>query len=407
MKIAYRAAQAVFIWVLLFAQAAVAADGPFPWLDEVRVGVMANAGHGQSVNGDLQVLFAPLPAIASPYDPRWAWLFSPRPLIGVSISLEGKTSQAYAGLAWTVPIYGPFFVELSAGGLVHDQNLNQNYSDRPSPLTTRLLFRESIALGYQLDGNWRIMAFADHGSDGNLGYRNEAVNRFGVMVGNKFGPAIGGSRLADTPVSIFRWSGPYAGFGVGLSHSQVAFKSPTPTASTETANSVNLSAQAGYNWMFGSTLIGGEIDYAIQGLEGSANLASDTALSVSSHWLVTARARVGTEVVVPYLSQRSLIYGTGGVAISRIANGYCLHASVQCYTGPNRDIGGGWAEQASVRTGWTAGAGVEIPLASMVTGKIEYLYVDFGSMRFSNAAVSDEVAFREHILRTGMNFKFN
>ena len=398
--------RAIIIPTLVVTQSAVAGDRAFPWLDEVRAGVMANAGRGQSINTDVQVLFTPLPFTPKAFDSHWAWLFSPRPLIGASISLEGKTSEAYAGLAWTLPIYGPFFVELSAGGLIHDQNLNQAYSDRPSPLTTRLLFRESIAIGYQFDANWRILAFADHGSDGNLGYRNEAVNRFGVLLGQKFVPSSSKRPTTDSALSTFRWSGPYAGFGVGLAHSQIDFKSPIAT--TGISNSVNLAAQAGYNWVFGSVVMGGELDYAIQALEGTANINTlDAALSVSSFWLVTARGRLGTEIEIPYLSKRSLIYGTGGVAVSRVANGYCLHASVQCYTGPNRDIGGGWSADGTIRSGWTVGAGVEIPLAPMVSGKVEYLYVDFGNIRFNNAAINDEVAFSQHILRTGMNFKFN
>ena len=169
----------------LFTQFVFAADNSFPWLDEVRVGVTSSASKGASASGELQALFSPLSLIGHPYDPNWAWFFSPRPLIGASISLEGKTSQAYAGLAWDLPISGPYFVELSAGGLVHDQTLNQTYSDRPSPLTTRFLFRESIAIGYDINANWRILVFADHGSDGNLGYRNEGVNRFGLLLGNK------------------------------------------------------------------------------------------------------------------------------------------------------------------------------------------------------------------------------
>jgi opacity protein-like surface antigen len=406
MKIIKFVRRALIVPALVFTQCAVAADGAFPALDEVRAGVMANADSGQSINGDVQVLFAPYPFTAKAFEPQWAWLFSPRPLIGASISLQGKTSEAYAGLAWTLPISGPFFAELSAGGLIHDQTLNQNYSDRPSPLTTRLLFRESIAIGYQIDPNWRILAFADHGSDGNLGYRNVAVNHFGILVGNKFGPSSSKLVTADTALSTFNWSGPYAGFGVGLAHSQVDFK--MPIASTSAANSVNLAAQAGYNLVFGPVVMGGELDYAIQALEGTTNVnAADAALSISSFWLVTARGRLGTEVEIPYLSKRSLIYGTGGLAVSRIANGYCLHASVQCYTGPNRDIGSGWSADGTIRTGWTAGAGVEIPLAPMVTGKIEYLYVDFGNIQFNNAAINDEVTFRQHILRTGMNFKLN
>ena len=73
----------------------------------------------------------------------------------------------------------------------------------------------------------------------------------------------------------------------------------------------------------------------------------------------------------------------------------------------NHDIGGGWSTQATVRSGWTAGAGVELPLAPAVTVKFEYLYVDFGTVSFNNGVFSNEVGFNEHILRAGMNFKFN
>ena len=245
--------------------------------------------------------------------------FTPRPLIGASISLPGKTSQAYAGLAWTLPISGPFFVELSAGGLVHDQNLNQVYNDRPYPLSSRFLLRESIAIGYELNANWRIMAFADHGSNGNLGYRNIGLNHFGVLLGNKFGPSTRKPLIADfaPSLSTFSWAGPYVGFGVAFARSGSHFKSPTPE-STVAGNSVNLAGQVGYNWVFGSAVLGGELDYAVQDLDAGRNyIASDVALSASSMWLATARGRIGTDVEIPFVSKRSLIYATGGVAFSR------------------------------------------------------------------------------------------
>lgn len=399
----------LIIPAILFSQCVFASDAGFPWLDELRAGVMANTGYGHSPNAEVQALFAPLPAISKPYDPNWAWLLSPRPLIGASISLQGKTSQAYAGLAWTLPISGPFFVELSAGGLVHDQNLNQVYNDRPSPLTSRFLFRESIAIGYEFNENWRILAFADHGSDGNLSYRNISLNHFGALLGYKFGPPTRKPLIADSAPSLstFSWAGPYIGFGVALAHSGFNFKSPAPE-STEAGNSVNLAGQAGYNWVFGPAVLGAELDYAVQGLDGSTVYnASDVALSASSLWLATARGRIGTDVEIPLVSKRSLIYATGGAAFSRIANNFCPNASVQCFTGTNRDIGGGWSTQATVRSGWTAGAGVELPVAPTVTVKLEYLYVDFGTVTFNNGVFSNEVAFHEQILRGGMNFKFN
>ena len=390
----------------LFMQPVFAADKPFPWLDEVRVGVTSSASKGASASGELQALFSPLSPIGHPYDSNWAWLFSPRPLIGASISLEGKTSQAYAGLAWDLPISGPYFVELSAGGLVHDQNLNQNYSDRPSPLTTRFLFREAIAIGYDINANWRILLFADHGSDGNLGYRNEGVNRFGFLLGHKFWPSTNKPIKADTSVPTFSWAGPYAGFGVGLARGK--FNLMSPINSTANDDSVNVAAQVGYNWVYGPVVVGGEVDYSAQGLTGSADInAADAAVSASALWLTTARGRIGTDIQIPFVAKRSLIYGTGGVAISRIASGYCLHASIQCYTGPARDIGGGWAVEAAVRSGWTVGGGVEIPMTPVVTAKFEYLYVDFGKISFANnGAISDDFSFSQHILRSGLNFKF-
>jgi lipid A 3-O-deacylase len=95
------------------------------------------------------------------------WLFSPRPLVGASISLQGKTNEVYGGLAWHLPIFGPLFAEVSLGGMVHDQTLYQIYPDRQT-LMTRFLFRESIAIGYEINETWRVVAFADHGSNGNL-----------------------------------------------------------------------------------------------------------------------------------------------------------------------------------------------------------------------------------------------
>ena len=411
----YFGGRGVFIKVLirflaisstLFTQSVFAADNSFPWLDEVRVGVTSSASKGASASGELQALFSPLSPIGHPYDPNWAWFFSPRPLIGASISLEGKTSQAYAGLAWDLPISGPFFVELSAGGLVHDQTLNQTYSDRPAPLTTRFLFRKSIAIGYDINANLRILVFADHGSDGNLGYRNEGVNHVGVLLGTKFEPSTHKPIKADSPISTFSWAGPYAGFGVGLARGK--FRITSPINSIANDNSVNVAAQVGYNWVYGPVVVGGEVDYSAQGLTGSADInAADAAVSASALWLTTARGRIGTDIQIPFVAKRSLIYGTGGVAISRIASGYCVNASIQCYTGLARDIGGGWAVEAAVRSGWTVGGGVEIPMTPVVTAKFEYLYVDFGKLSFTNnGAISDEFSFSQHILRSGLNFKF-
>jgi hypothetical protein len=117
----------IFLLLALSHGQALAADGLFPQVNEVRLGGTLSG------TADAQVLFSPLPVTAKSYDRNFAWLLVPRPLVGVSVSLEGKTSQAYAGLVWTVPIYGRFFAELSAGALIHDQTLGHIIPTAPRP----------------------------------------------------------------------------------------------------------------------------------------------------------------------------------------------------------------------------------------------------------------------------------
>lgn len=381
----------------------------FPWLDEVRIGgattvpVGGGATHTPyDASVDLQALFSPLSSPADPYDRNLSWLFSPRPLLGASISAEGKTDTAYAALAWDAPIVGPYFAEFSAGGLIHDQNLNQVYSDRASPLTTRFLFHESFAIGRQFGPNWRILAFVDHASNGDLADGNVGLNRVGLLLGDKFGQAVGQSPQAQAPttppnIATFSWAGPYLGVDVGLATDQLDFLTPPGATNYK---SVSLGGQAGYNWALGLLVLGVEADAAVQNLKGQT-LVGGTAFGVNadSRWLATARGRAGVDVSMPFAPYRFLVYGTGGAAFTDVVNGYCLS---QCSSA------GVYFDQPQTRLGWTAGGGIEVPLAPNATIKLEYLYVDFGDLSFSNAAAAnEELTFSEQIIRAGMNFELH
>jgi opacity protein-like surface antigen len=99
-----------------------------------------------------------------------------------------------------------------------------------------------------------------------------------------------------------------------------------------------------------------------------------------------------------------LLYATGGEVLSRIANSYC---DSDCYD-LQSNVSGGWLVQPQLRSGWTAGAGIELPMAPNVTIKVEYLYVDFGKLNFSNVvAAAESFTFSQQIVRAGMNFKLN
>jgi len=391
---------------LLHAWGVQAQTAGFPWIDEVRIGGATSVPIGGGATGmplspsvELQALFAPLPNPIEPYDPNLSWVFLPRPLIGASISAEGRTDTAYAALAWDAPIVGPYFAEFTAGGLIHDQRLNVVFSDRPSPLTTRFLFRESIAVGRQIGPDWRVLAFLAHASNGDLAGGNVGINQVGVLLGHTFGPG-GPPPQAPPPrkefsPAGFSWTGPYLGFGVGLATGNIDFV--TPQRATD-FKSVNLAGTAGYNWQIDRIVLGFEGDGSIQNLTGTASVPGATAtVTARSRWLATARGRLGVDLALPFSPYRFLLYGTGGAAFTDVANSSCV-----CL------VSGATEHQSQLRAGWTAGGGVEVPLAPTVTMKLEYLFVDFGKLAFSNPAVADEqFTFDQQIVRGGMNFKLN
>jgi opacity protein-like surface antigen len=145
-------------------------------------------------------------------------------------------------------------------------------------------------------------------------------------------------------------------------------------------------------------VLGFEGDGSIQNLTGTVSVPGTTAtVTARSRWLATARGRLGVDLALPFTPYRFLLYGTGGAAFTDVSNSSCV-----CL------LSGATEDQSQLRTGWTAGGGVEVPLAPTVTVKLEYLFVDFGKLTFSNPAVADEqFTFDQQIVRGGMNFKLN
>ena len=338
------------------------------------------------------------------FDPVLAWLMTPRPFVGATISMQGRTNEVFAGFAWSPPLPAPFFLEVSFGGLVHDQRLFENYPDRPL-LTSRFLFREAMTIGIELDERWRVMAFAEHGSNGNLGYRNISVNRFGLMLGGKLAPSA--NEVLPTPsVSSFQWSGPYAGLSAGIAMGQFDFTIHEPGAESQSVDrtdlSVSLASQFGYNWTFGSLVVGVEGSASRQGLASSASrhLPIDEQISAAVPWLATARLRIGLDTLV--MARRFLIYATGGAAVARIAKSHCEQPGNPCYI--NGDVAGGWVTEGGTRNGWVVGTGLESPLAPGISTRVEYLYADFGKLTYVYGPITNDLAVREHILRAGINF---
>jgi lipid A 3-O-deacylase len=159
-------------------------------IDEVKIGGLAHdvgfLGHhvesGADVN--IEMLFTP-PDILR-------FIGSPRPHIGADINTSGNTSDGYFGLTWGImliqSLFGAndgIFANGSLGGAVHDGYIDTAPANRKR-LGSRILFRESAELGYQINPGLNVSAFLDHISNANLGNHNAGITSAGARLGVKF-----------------------------------------------------------------------------------------------------------------------------------------------------------------------------------------------------------------------------
>lgn len=171
----------------------VKADWLKDYVSEVRVGVMDHdpelftlRPEGDATKDDrepgfdvnAEVLFR------SPDYSFFRTLFNPRPIFGVNINSEGATSMAYAGLDWSYQFDFGLFVEGSFGFAAHNGELSTPLDadgglcsggpprwgcvDHRSSLGSRILFRESLELGYRFAGGHGLSAHVSHISNGSI-----------------------------------------------------------------------------------------------------------------------------------------------------------------------------------------------------------------------------------------------
>jgi lipid A 3-O-deacylase len=184
------AAAAVTIALLLTPPPAAA---QVKFVDEVKIGALSHdvgfLGHhvegGADVN--LEVLFTSPDFLSV--------IGSPRPHIGGDINTDGNTSDGYFGLTWGIMLiqnlFGAgdgIFANGSLGGAVHDASPLTGAVQPPGHklLGSRILFRESAEIGYQINPQISVSAILDHISNANLAPRNAGITNAGARVGFKF-----------------------------------------------------------------------------------------------------------------------------------------------------------------------------------------------------------------------------
>jgi outer membrane immunogenic protein len=147
------------------------------------------------------------------------------------------------------------------------------------------------------------------------------------------------------------------------------------------------------NWVWG---IEGDLGWA--GVRGSHNEISPGNPALPAHvkqnWLGTARGRVG------YAANNLLIYATGGFG------GWGFRLGIDATSVP----GFFFIEDRKTQVGWVVGGGLEYGLTPNWSIKAEYLYADFGDIKFYNPPPAGFAArlapVTESIVRAGINYRW-
>jgi outer membrane immunogenic protein len=251
-------------------------------------------------------------------------------------------------------------------------------------------------------------------------------------------------RAAPAPfvaVPVFTWTGFYIGGNAGYAFSndnrvlttgQVFAPNQIAVDTGARPGSVRLNqdgftggGQVGYNFQFGSVVVGIEADAAYTDLQRTRNVTTfaaaapggaaatrDNIFRQDLAFLGTVRGRLG------YAFDRVLVYGTGGFAYGDVDYRANLFGP-PTGTGPLQFTG----RRTLIETGWAAGGGIEYAIpnfnllgSSAVTIKGEALYYDLGrrTVAVNNTGVGGGAGpgyfsrFETSgiVARAGLNFKF-
>ncbi len=185
------------------------------------------------------------------------------------------------------------------------------------------------------------------------------------------------------PAGVFDWSGLYGGLHAGASSSNVKGQigndatPPVPSGDYSFSSIAPLvGAHAGFNLQFGSFVGGLEGDVDGVFLDAKKRFINSGYLTSNGHtyeqrvksaWQASVRGRLGVA------QDRTLFYGTAGVAFAGF-DSEAIHFD------PNSNTATLQNPYSKVRTGWTAGLGVEHAYSNNFSVRAEYRYTDLGSV---------------------------
>jgi outer membrane immunogenic protein len=233
---------------------------------------------------------------------------------------------------------------------------------------------------------------------------------------------------APVMVPVYDWTGFYVGGNVGYSWGRSSTDGTLTNAATgaligtgsdtNNLNGVIGGGQIGYNWQITNWVLGIEADIQGSGQKGSSSAVCvgcgdgpsniTTSLDQKLTWFGTVRGRLGMTVTPTILA-----YVTGGLAYGEVTTDGTI-------SGPTVATPSGTAtfSASSTNVGWTIGGGVEGVISGHWTAKLEYLYMDLGTVSGgpyttpilgttrNPLAASFSSKVTDNIVRVGINYKF-
>jgi outer membrane immunogenic protein len=200
----------------------------------------------------------------------------------------------------------------------------------------------------------------------------------------------------------YNWQGLYLGMhgGGAWAHTRSTNTAPfggydagVPLGFTLAPSGAFIGGQVGGLLQSGNWVYGAELDFGQLGLD-QTRVAGDDLTAVRYDWYGALTGRLG------FAWDHALYYIKLGGALARIRN-------------TASDLTGGAftptdvSQATGTRAGWAAGAGIEYGLGPNWSAKLEYLYMDFGSVTSSNL---DGDRFHHdnsvHTIKLGVNYRF-
>jgi len=241
--------------------------------------------------------------------------------------------------------------------------------------------------------------------------------------------------LKAPPVAAYYdWTGFYVGgnggYSVGRDPTSATIVQVGNNTAINNAETVIMSPagwlggfQLGYNWQAGHMVVGIEGDWQWTGQRDRACLFSCLPADLGGgpfvlseeqklDWFATLRGRLG------YTVDHWLWYVTAGAAFARIESNH-VYTNGAGTLNPQFPTTLATSNAAFNRAGLALGAGVETAIAGNWTAKLEYLYLDLGSVTDIFGAVNPPTLgpgapvaithtsdIRDHIIRAGLNYRF-